>query len=95
MNEPEKVGSFTFDQEEISKLRHAQKEVILKNFLTWRISFLSRSLGSIGSHSSSDTRSDSSLKIDGSPIRKSTPRRKRPAPMDRESLSKTVRKTPS
>ena len=92
MNETEKVGSFTFDQKEISKLRLAQKEVILRNVLTWRIGFSSRSVRRFESHSSSDTKSDSSLKIDGSPMRKSTPSRKRPVSMNRGSLSKTVRK---
>ena len=92
MNEPQRIGTFSFHQDDIAKLRLAQKEVIMNEAVSWRIGFESRPLRNFVIDSNSDTKSDSSIKIDESVFKQSTPRRKRPAQIPQESLSKTVRK---
>ena len=92
-NEYERIGTFSYDQEEITKLRLAQKDVILNNSISWRIEFLSRPVQEIRMQFST---SESSVSSEDSTTKRqakqSTPHRKRAAPTPAESLNKMIRK---
>ena len=47
LNESQLIGTFSFHQEEIRKLRLAQKEAVLNKTVSWRIGFISRHLQEI------------------------------------------------
>lgn len=94
LNESQLIGTFSFDQEEIRKLRLAQKEAILNNTVSWRIGFISRPIPEIqrSTSESSVSSEDSMMKNNFQPLRQSTPHRKRPAQRSQESFSKKLRK---
>ena len=61
LNESHKIGNFSFEQDQITNLRLAQKEVILNETMSWRIKFKSRPLRRIKNESSNSESSDDVL----------------------------------